>query len=106
MWMAAHHFNTVYAKWTHGVAESANLLFLDIFRPLLRSLRREVNQWSASTKLVQRALPRKRRKSRGGKSSLELTTSIAPRTGTDLLINEGLDVRSGDTPRQVCGIHT
>ena len=98
-----HTISTAYAKWTHGVAESANRVVLDIFRPLLRSLRREVNQWPAATKLVQRALQRKRRKSRGDKSPLELTTSIVPRAGTDLLINEGLDVRrvDGDASQQL-----
>ena len=91
-----HTISTAYSKWTHGVSENANRVVLDVFKPLLRALRREVNQWPGVVKLVQKTLQRKKRKSRGDKAPIELTTSIVPEGATDLLVNEGLDIRRVD----------
>ena len=49
--------------------------------------------WDTFIKQVQKALQRKRRKSRGDRSPIELTTSIVPTPGVDLIISEGLDIR-------------
>ena len=82
-----HTISTAYAKWAHGIAERMNKAVLQILRPLLRGLGREVNQWPTVTKLVQRALQRKRRPSRGNMSPLQITTGIAPRDAVSLIAN-------------------
>ena len=46
--------------------------------------------------MVQQALQRKRRKSRGNRSPIELTTSIVPANGVDLVVSAGKDVQVVD----------
>ena len=93
-----HTISTAYAKWAYGVAERMNKAVLQVLRPLLRGLGHAVNQWPKVTKLVQRALQRKRRPSRNNMSPLQLTTGIEPRDAVTLIVNEGLDVQQVDGP--------
>ena len=84
-----HTLSTAYAKWTHAVAERTNKEVLQILRPLCRHLKSEVNDWPSIIKMVQRAMQRKRRVSRGDRSPIELTTSIVPTNGVDLVVSAG-----------------
>lgn len=67
---------TPYCKWAHGVAERLNKQFLAVIRPLCRATDTPVNKWPKILKLAQAALNRLPRKSRGGLSPLQLTTSM------------------------------
>ena len=49
--------------------------------------------WDKIIKQVQKAMQRKQRKSRGNRSPIELTTSIVPTKGVDLLVSSGIDVQ-------------
>ena len=65
-------------------------------RPLCRDLGKPTSAWDTFCKMVQKAMQRKRRKSRGDRSPIELTTSLVPTTGVDLIIDEGVDLRVVD----------
>ena len=91
-----HNISTAYAKWANGLVERTNRHVLDIIRPLLRSLGHDVNKWPKIIKLVQRALQRKRRPSRGNMSPIQSTMGTKPRDAVALLVNEGLDIRQID----------
>ena len=73
-----------------------NKAVLQILRPLLRGLGRDVNQWPKVLKLVQRALQRKRRPTRGNMSPLQITTGLEPRDAVSLIVDEGLDIKQID----------
>ena len=66
--------------------------------PLCRHLQLEVNQWPSAIKLVQTALNRKPRASRGGRSPIELTTTLVPTTRTHTLVSPGMELRQIDKP--------
>ena len=67
-----HTLFTAYAKWTYAVAERANKEVLQVLRPLCRQLNNApVNMWDTFIKQVQKALQRKRRKSRGNRSPID-----------------------------------
>jgi len=72
---------------------------LNILRPLCRKLGLEDNQWPKVLKLVQGAMNRQGRPSRGGRSPIELTTGIKPRTAASVLYKGGgdLDVLDKET---------
>ena len=98
-----HTFSTVYAKWTHGVAERMNKTVLQIFRTLCRHLNVPVNKWTTITKVVQGAINRMKRPSRGGYSPIELTTSIKPVTAANIVRHGGdvLEVLDEPTTQDV-----
>jgi len=87
-----HTICTPYAKWAHGVAENNNKQMLNILRPLCRKLGLEDNQWPRVLKLVQGAMNRQARPSRGGRSPIELTTGIKPRTAASILYKGGSEI--------------
>ena len=87
---------TAYAKWTHGVAERMNREVQNVATPLCRHLRIKVNQWHTAIKMVQAALNRKPRASRGGRSPIELTTSIVPAARVHTLITPGMVLYNTD----------
>jgi hypothetical protein len=91
-----HTICTPYAKWAHGVAEHNNKEVLKILRPLCRQLDVEVNKWPTVIKLVQSAMNRQRRQSRGGMSPIELTTGIKPMTAAAMLYQDGVMVEQLD----------
>ena len=96
-----HTICTPYAKWAHGVAEANNKRVLTILRTLCRKLGKSQGQWSHVVKLVQGAMQRQGRASRGGKSPIELTTSIIPRTAASMLYTDAktLDVLDEDASK-------
>ena len=65
-----HTLCTAYAKWNHGVAERMNRTVPEIFRTLCRHLCVPVNKWTKIVKVVQAAINRMRRDSRGGYSPI------------------------------------
>ena len=83
---------TPYAKWAHRVTENNNEMMLRILRPLCSRLRLEDNKWPKVLKLVQGAMNRQGRPSRGGRSPIELTTGIKPRTAASILYKGGVDI--------------
>ena len=85
----AHTICTPYAKWASGVAERNNKLLLDILTPLCEELSIPVNKWPKVLKLVQAAMNRRPRPSRGNMSPIELTTGIKPRTVASMIRNDG-----------------
>ena len=91
-----HTICTPYAKWAHGVAEKNNQVMRDIMRHLCRDLNVEINQWPKLTKLVQGAMNRHRRKSRGDMSPIKLTTGINPRTAASVLHRGGKTIEVMD----------
>ena len=86
-----HSICTPHAKWTHGVAERNNKAVLQVFIPLCRKMKVDVNKWPCLTKMVQAAMNRMRRKSRGNMSPIELTTGQKPRTAAATL-HKGKDI--------------
>ena len=62
-------------------------------KQLCRQMHTEINQWPSLVKIVQGAMNRKRRASRGNRSPIELTTGIAPRTTASLLHKGGGEVQ-------------
>lgn len=88
--------SSAYAKWTNGVVEQMNRSSKEILIPLCRHLKVEVNQWDKISPLVQSTLNRMPRKSRGGKSPIELTTTIAPTTAMDMLTCTDMNLQMVD----------
>ena len=87
---------TPYAKWAHGVAERANRTAKDILTTLCRDLDIPVNKWPRVVKLVQGAINRMPRMSRGGLSPLQITTGITPPTAAAVIRREGIDISQLD----------
>ena len=90
--------STPYAKWAHGIAERMNKSVLSVMRPLCRALKVPINKWDTVAKLVQGILNRMSRKSRGGRSPMELTTGIPARNSLDAYLDSNMDVTTVDTP--------
>ena len=86
-----HSICTPHAKWAHGVAERNNKTVIQVFTPLCRKLDIEINKWPCLTKIVQGAMNRMRRKSRGNLSPIQLTTGQKPRTAAETL-HKGQDI--------------
>ena len=80
---------TPYAKWAHGVAERNNRTMLDIMTKLCRALKMQINKWPRLLKLVQGAMQRQRRPSRGNMSPIQLTTGIQPKSAAAMLKHGG-----------------
>ena len=80
-----------------------NRTVLQIFRTLCRHLGIPVNKWTKVTKVVQAAINRLRRDSRGGYSPIELTTSIKPQTAASIVRHGGdtLEVLDSTTSKKV-----
>ena len=98
-----HTICTPYAKWAHGVAERNNRTAIDIMKQLCRQLNVEQNEWPSLLKIVQGAMNRRRRASRGNRSPIELTTGRQPKTMAAMLHTEGhnLDVLDEKATRSV-----
>ena len=98
-----HTICTPYAKWAHGVAERKNSTAVGIMRTLCRQVGLIDTQWPSIIKLVQGAMNRKRRKSRGNMCPMQLTTGIQPRTAASMLTHDHkvLDVLDEESTRSV-----
>ena len=87
---------TPYAKWAHGVAERMNRTAKQILTTLCDDLSVPVNKWPRVIKVVQGAINRWPRMSRGGLSPLQLTTGTKPRTAAAVLRGHGVDFTQVD----------
>ena len=76
---------TSHSKWVNGVAERSIKEMKDIMVQLCRDLDVPQNKWPNILPLVQAAMNRKKRSSRGNRSPIELTTGIQPRTVADMI---------------------
>ena len=84
-----HTICTPYAKWASGVAERNNRMVIDILTPLCQELKVPVNKWPKIIKMVQSAMNRRLRPSRGNMSPIQLTTGITPRTVASMIRTDG-----------------
>ena len=74
------------------MAENNNKQMLKILQPLCRKLRLKDNQWPKVLELVKKVMNRQERPSRGGRSPIEVTTGIKPRTAVSVLYKGGGDL--------------
>ena len=68
-----HTICTPHAKWANGVAERCVKEMKDIMTQLCRDLDVPQNKWPTILPMVQAAMNRKKRKSRGNRSPIELS---------------------------------
>ena len=84
-----HTVCTPHSKWANGVAERNIRTMKDILVQLCRDLDVPQNKWPTILPLVQGAMNRKKRASRGNMSPIELTTGIQPRTVAEMIYRGG-----------------